>query len=144
MKLNLIILIGLVLFTGLLRAQNNTSPQTISVQNLSVGYKSNDNLVPDSIILTQPELSFTIENNSDVSEIELKIYRADNNTVLFSKTYVLSQAPLTDESGKVIFSKEGDHIVIKPSVSLALNMYRYEIVTKNAQGESGFPFSDLK
>lgn len=90
-----------------------------------------------------PQLTVQLKNETTVSKLYLKVINEANSSVMIDVNYSLSSLPVQDQSGKMVFYKDEQGIYhITPSVQIPLNMYLFQLITEDQQGNQSEVFSE--
>lgn len=116
------------------------------IEKLEVSYKQADFLEgasTDSVIKYSPQISFQLKNGSGVSKLYCKMIDESSNAVLLDVNYLLNSVPVLDQTGKKVFYKDEQGVYhIRPANRIPLNLYLYQIVTEDSQGNQSPSFSE--
>ncbi len=136
--------------TGLiiLFSVTKTVAQTIdhsTIGKLEVSYKQVEGaeIMGTENIMYFPQFTVQLKNETAVSKLYLKVINETNSSVMIDVNYLLSSLPIQDQSGKVVFYKDQQGIFqITPSVQIPLNLYLFQLITEDQQGNQSEIFSE--
>lgn len=129
MKTNLLILLFILLQLNYLKSQSHST-----INEVKVGYKpvtSTNSVNPTSFMQCAPVATITLKSNINPSKIYLKILDKTDNTVIYDINYLLNQEPVYNQTGDILFKKEGSVVIIRANTIVGLKPYKYELATEN-------------
>lgn len=114
-------------------AQSNAHP---TVDSLEVNYKfSTKPPVENSSsgIQVLPEAKITLKNTENISKVYLKIRNTTSNEIVYEVSYTLSSSSIINEQGDVLYTRQGNKIMINVPDQIMLQPYICEVITEDNQ-----------
>lgn len=123
---------------------SQTSPPVGSVE---VNYKLSNLLLSDttnpSIINVLPEVTIALTSTANVSKVYLRIIKPSDGSVVYNVNYNINSSAIVDNDGITLYNRSNSTIHINSPNIVPLNVYNYELVTEDNQGNLSTPFSEI-
>ncbi|MGE0567814.1 MAG: hypothetical protein AB7O73_07685 [Bacteroidia bacterium] len=143
MKNKLFITLVLVFFS-LCYFSQTTNHSTI--ESIKVGYKS----VPGtgggmnlSNIQCIPQATITLKSNNNAAKIHFKMYKAQNNELVFEISQDLNASTNVNQDGILLFKNSSGVINISNGATVKLEPYKYVLQTEDAQNNKSEEFEEV-
>jgi hypothetical protein len=125
------------------KAQEIAHP-TIASLNVSYAIDPVSEFVPDSVTRVRANVKIGLNNPAAVSNIHLKIKNKMDDALLYNITYAVTELPVSNDAGIVLYRKDENTIfIIAPDV-ITLTLYKYEVTTEDAEASISPVYSSIQ
>lgn len=139
------VLIFLILLAvNVLKSQ--TAPLLVheTISNAEVIYQNNSSVTTGTVIMVVPSITLSLKADSNLVKINFRLYDNDTKTLLHQGIYEISQAPVNNNSGQLLFTYSNLMVKLSNGEPLLLKPYLFEFSTENSAGEISEPYSVIK
>lgn len=131
-----------LLISGATFAQNQNHP---TVDKIKVGYKpvavataTASSVKPQISVI--PDVAVSLKSAANVKKIYLRIADKTSDNVIYQVNYDISSQAITDGQGVKLFYRDNLIVHIANPNTMMLDIYKYKVITEDAQGNQTVEF----